>query len=97
MKNLKELQNNLLAIRKELEPLQLAYFEVEDEEQEEVLESQLQVLEDKRTTAEKELKDHCYNELKRTGLLSNDIKDMFVKSAKNATTENKLIDLLLKF
>lgn len=97
MKNLKELQNNLLSIRKELEPLQLAYFEVEDEEQEEVLESQLQVLEDKRTIAEKKLKDFCYNELKRTGLLSNDIKDMFVKSLKNATIQSQLIDLLLKF
>lgn len=66
-------------------------------EQEEVLESQLQVLEDKRTIAEKQLKDHCYNELKRTGLLSNDIKDMFVKSLKNAAIQSKLIDLLLKF
>lgn len=97
MKTLKELQNNLLSIRKELEPLQVAYYEAEDEEQEEILESQMQVLEDKRTTAEKQLKEFCYNELKRIGLLSNDIKNMFVKSEKNATIESKLINLLLKF
>lgn len=97
MKTLKQLQNDLLTIRKELEPLQLDYYEAEDEEQEEMLESQLQVLEDKRTMAEKQLKEFCYNELKRTGLLSQDIKNMFVKSLKSATIENKLIDLLLKF
>lgn len=96
MKTLVQLQKDLLLIRNELEPLQLAYYDAETEEQEELLESQLQVLEDKRTIAEKELKNHCYNQLLKNGLLSQDIKDMFVKSEKNATIENKLIDLLLK-
>lgn len=96
MKTLKQLQNDLLSIRNELEPLQIAYFEAETEDQEEMLESQLQVLEDKRTLIEKDLKDHCYKEFKRTGILSDDIKDLFIKSEKNATIETKLIDLLLK-
>ena len=96
MKTLKQLQNGLLAIRKELEPVQLAYYDAETEEQEELLENQLQVLEDKRTMIEKELKECCYNGLLKNGLLSSDIKDMFVKSEKNATIESKLIDILLK-
>lgn len=96
MKTLLELQNEVLSIRKELELLQLSYYDAETEEQEELLENQIQALEDKRTIAEKELKECCYNKLSKNGLLSNDIKDMFVKSEKNATIENKLIDLLLK-
>lgn len=96
MKTLKQLQNELLTIRKELEPVQVAYYDAETEEQEELLESKIQVLEDKRTIVEKELKECCYNGLLKNGLLSQDIKDMFIKSEKNATIENKLIDLLLK-
>ena len=96
MKTLVQLQKDLLLIRNELEPLQLAYYDAETEEQEELLESQLQVLEDKRTNIEKGLKELCYNQLKKNGLLSNDIKNMFVKSEKNATIESKLIDILLK-
>lgn len=96
MKTLKQLQNDLLVIRKDLEPLQIAYYEADTEDQEELLECQLQVIEAKREKAEKELKDNCYIELKRTGMLSNDIKDLFIKSEKNAIIESKLIDLLLK-
>lgn len=97
MKTLKQLQNDLLAIRKELEPLQIAYFEAEadDEEQEELLESQLQILEDKRDKATNDLKEYCYNQFKKTGTLSTDIKELFSKSKKNVSIENKLVNILL--
>jgi predicted nucleic acid-binding Zn-ribbon protein len=95
MKTLKDLQNDLLSIRKKLEPLQIAYFEADTEYQEELLESQLQVLEDKRDKTTNDLKEFCYNELKRTGQLSNDIKELFEKSNNNASIENNLVNILL--
>lgn len=97
MKTLKQLQNDLLKVRNELEPVQLAYYEAETEEQEELLESQLQLLEEKRTLAEKELKEVCYIDLLKNGMLSDDIKDLFIKSEKNANIGYKLMDLLLSF
>ena len=62
MKTLKQLQNDLLKVRKELEPVQIAYFEAETEEQEELLEIQkvqIDMMEDiLQRVNQKELLEH---------------------------------------
>lgn len=95
MKTLKQLQNDLLSFRKDLEPLQVAYYEAETEEQEDMIQNQMQALEDKRDKATNDLKEYCYNQLLKTGTLSTDIKELFDKSKKNASIENKLVNILL--